>query len=139
MDAFEHFAPSRPEAAEEMIDIVTAISAYAKSRRPGFHIVPQNGEGLTAEPRYVAEIDAIEKEDLFYGLQGDGIKNSDAEIAFSRDLLDRVKEAGKPVFTVDYASDPGTVASVYRMSRSFGYKPYVASRSLDSPNIDIFR
>ncbi|HUX11402.1 MAG TPA: MJ1477/TM1410 family putative glycoside hydrolase [Spirochaetia bacterium] len=139
VDAFEHFGPSRPEAGDDMIDFVTAISDYAKSRRPGFLVIPQNGEQLTAEPRYVAVIDAIEKEDLFYGLQGDGMRNSREETTFSRDLLDRVKQAGKPVFTVDYASDALTVASAYRLSRGFGYKPYVASRPLDSLNFEVFR
>ncbi len=132
VDGFEYFEPSHPDAAEQMIDFVTAISDYAKARKPGFLIIPQNGERLASHPRYVDVIDAIEKEDLFYGLSGDEVKNSDEEVAYSCALLDWVKEAGKPVFTVDYGTDPAMVRSAYELSRSRGYRPYVTIRSLDS-------
>lgn len=135
VDAFEYFEPTHPDAAELMIDFITSISDYAKARKPGFLIIPQNGELLASHPRYIDVIDGIEKEDLFYGLAGDGIRNSEEDIAYSSALLDRIKEAGKPVFTVDYGTDPAMIRSAYALSQSHGYKPYVTIRPLDSLSI----
>jgi cysteinyl-tRNA synthetase len=45
--------------------------------------------------------------------------------------LTMARDKGKPVFTVDYALQPENVASVYQMSRSLGFIPFVSNRHLD--------
>ncbi len=45
--------------------------------------------------------------------------------------LTMARDKGKPVFTVDYALKPENVASVYQMSRSLGFIPFVSNRHLD--------
>ena len=47
------------------------------------------------------------------------------------DQLAVAAERGLPIFTVDYALDPGNSAWAYETSRSLGYVSFVSSRALD--------
>ncbi len=47
------------------------------------------------------------------------------------DQLQRAREKGLVIFTVDYALDPDNVAWVYARSRELGFIPFVSSRALD--------
>ncbi|MDO9575080.1 MAG: hypothetical protein Q7J55_00960 [bacterium] len=67
---------------QDMRDFIQDISAYAKGDNPSFVIIPQNGQELlteneenTAAPTaaYIDAIDAVGREDLFYGYNGDNI------------------------------------------------------------------
>ena len=66
-----------------MVDCVKRPASYARARRPGFLIVPQNGDELPVHPDYRAAIDAIAKEDLLVGGDGrqDGEPNAERETA----------------------------------------------------------
>ncbi|HTJ47886.1 MAG TPA: hypothetical protein VL443_00420, partial [Cyclobacteriaceae bacterium] len=73
---------------EEMRDFVQSISAYAKNQNSNFIIVPQNGqEILTITSKsdgavatdYVNAIDAVGREDLFYGYTGDDVLTPTAD------------------------------------------------------------
>ena len=46
-------------------------------------------------------------------------------------ILEHMRSAGKPVFTVDYLTDRDKTNLVYKMSRSQGYIPYVTIRELN--------
>ncbi len=50
-----------------MIAFVTKLAAHARGRKPGFLVVPQNGEELLTDAGYRAVIDGIGKEDILYG------------------------------------------------------------------------
>ena len=65
----------------KMRDFVIDISAWAKTREPGFLIIPQNGQELftfegepegTLAESYIAAIDGTGREDLYYGWNEDG-------------------------------------------------------------------
>jgi uncharacterized protein (TIGR01370 family) len=45
--------------------------------------------------------------------------------------LTLAQRKGMPIFTVDYALDPETVAWVYETSRALGFVPFVSNRALD--------
>jgi endo-alpha-1,4-polygalactosaminidase (GH114 family) len=47
------------------------------------------------------------------------------------DQLTAIRDAGLPVFTVDYATDPDNVEFVRRTSRDLGFVPFVGVRALD--------
>jgi cysteinyl-tRNA synthetase len=138
VDGYEYYEDSRATAAQDMIDFVGTLSSHAKNKNPDFSVIPQNAEGLLKFPNYLKVIDGIGKEDLFYGLDGDGIANKSDEIAFSKSLLDLAIDAGKFVLTTDYinpASSPSTretlIRKAYSRSETAGFVPYVAGRDLD--------
>jgi cysteinyl-tRNA synthetase, unknown class len=92
VDAFDHWAAENKEAQAQMVGLVAAISTYAKRRRPGFLIVPQNGEELLRNADYRRVVDAVAKEDLVYGVKGDGQPNAAAEIR--REIGDLSRASG---------------------------------------------
>ena len=133
VDAFDEWQQGRPQAPREMTTLVKRIAAYAREKRPGFLVVPQNAEALLKYDDYIATIDGIAKEDLLYGLDGkrDGSPNPQGEVWSSRRMLDRARRAGKTVLAVEYVRDPGLAARVTGELRGLGYVPLVAPRELD--------
>src|SRR5207244_1133415 len=67
IDEYEDMRGERPDSRALMIDLVKAIADRARARRPGFFIVPQNGEALLTDASYRTVIDGLGKEDLLYG------------------------------------------------------------------------
>lgn len=133
VDAYWHFLDSgeRPGAAADMVAFVAALASRARARAPGFRIVPQNAEGLLEDDGYRAVIDAIGKEDLYYGLEGDGVANPADEVAWSRSLLDRLAADRKPVLVVEYlAGSPALARDAVARARRDGFVPLIAARPL---------
>ncbi len=92
---------SAVEAAGRMADLVARIAAYARARRPGFAVCPQNAEGLLDDASadkaalYLSAIDAIGAESVWY--------NTSAEDRDYRlGLLARFAAAGKRVCSIEY-------------------------------------
>lgn len=135
VDAYEKPLDRRPTAKSEMIAFVETISSYAKARRPGFLVVPQNGESLLADPRYRRSIDGVAKEDLLYGLSGDGVKNSAADVKYSAAHLNRLKAEGRPVFVVEYLANETDRVSAAEELRKLGYVAVFTERGLATPPV----
>jgi cysteinyl-tRNA synthetase, unknown class len=133
VDAFSQWEKSNQIAQDEMIAFVSRISAYAKARKPGFLVVPQNGEELTARPSYVQAIDGLAKEDLMYGIDGNDRENAPDEIAHSTGMLARVRRAALPVFVVEYLTDAEKQRTVLRRLAPQGFLPTFATRQLNTP------
>ena len=121
----------RRSAADEMVSFVARIAGYARSRRPGFLVVPQNAEDLLARDDYLAVVDGIAKESLLYGQPGPERPNPPDEVAWSRRLLERARNAGKLVLAVEYVQQPALVAEAYRRLRALDFLPYATVRELD--------
>jgi cysteinyl-tRNA synthetase, unknown class len=130
VDAFDHWEHDRPEGQADMVAFVTTLSRYAKLRRPGFLVVPQNGEELLRFAEYRRAIDAVAKEDLVFGVKGDGKPNTEEEVARGIADLDRLRSEGRPVFVVEYLTDPLQRADVQRRTAPHGYIVQFASRDL---------
>lgn len=130
IDAFDTWVKERPSAEADMIAFVESLSAYAKTRRPGFLVVPQNGEELLRSPAYRQAIDAVAKEDLLFGLTGDGQPNGADEIRQAVTELNRLKTEGRPVFVVEYLSDGPRRAEALQQLNSLGYVAQFAGRDL---------
>ena len=135
VDAFEKAGTARPTAQAEMIGFVRGISVYAKARRTGFLIVPQNGEELLADDSYRRVIDGVAKEDLFYGVTGDGVANDPIETRKEIAHLNRAKADGLPVFVIEYLTDPSIQRSVEADVRGLGFLPLFAERPLTLPPV----
>ena len=133
VDAFEPVQAGNPNAKSAMIDFIETISSYSKARRPGFIVVSQNGEQLLADPRMRAAVDGVAKEDLFFGETGDGVSNTPTETRQTIALLNRAKSDGRPVFVIEYLSDPERQRRAAESLHSLGYIGLFAERGLKSP------
>jgi cysteinyl-tRNA synthetase len=133
IDAFDVPAPgvSRAQRMQLMSDFVVRIASYARQYRPGFIVVGQNGEELLDEPNYASTIDAVAKEDLFFGLAGDGKTNSNAELRASLRPLVRFQTTGKPVLLVEYLDTPQSIALARQKAAALGAPLFIGDRELD--------
>ncbi len=130
---FKAAAKSRPDLEADMVAFVQRLSAYAKAKRPGFVIIMQNAEPLLERPALRAVIDGVAKEELLYGLDSPERANTKGEIAESRDLLELLKDDGKPVLMVEYLDNPAKIRDAAAQAKRLGYVLYVApkDRELD--------
>lgn len=133
VDGYEDWSEARPHAADDMIRFVSAIADYARQRRAGFLVVPQNAEELLRAPAYRAKIDAIAKEDLFFGIPGDGTPNEPGDVAAATELLAGAAAEGKPVFVVEYVNDPEAKHNLWMQASALGFKMLFAGRELNLP------
>lgn len=91
----------------KMVSYISDIVAFCKKRNPKFYIVPQNAQDLLDDPKYVAVIDGIGIEDLYFTGDADGNKGTvtpAGELNEKLALLENMKSAHKPVFVIDYVS-----------------------------------
>lgn len=132
VDAYQVYEDQgRETAAREMADLVLALAAYARQRRPDFSVFPQNAEELGLRfPQFMQAMTGIGVEDLYYGYPRDH-EPSPAEWTAQREaILDQWVAAGKLVLTIDYTARPEQIADAYARARARGYVPYVTDRSL---------
>jgi cysteinyl-tRNA synthetase len=120
---------TRDRLGEAMVALIRRISAYAKARKPGFLIFPQNSPELRRYPGYTEAIDGIGMEELFY-LATDVPCTQDycAENLANAKAL---REAGKVVLAIDYARRPENIAAACAAYREHGFAGYVTTRDLD--------
>ncbi|MGV3576661.1 MAG: MJ1477/TM1410 family putative glycoside hydrolase [Devosia sp.] len=133
IDAFDVSDPvvSRARRMQLMVEFVSTIAAYARSAEPGFILVGQNAEELLNYPDYAAAIDGVGKEDLFFGLDGDGTLNSKGELRASLRPLQRFLASGKPVFLIEYLNTAEARALAHKNADALGVPLFIGSRELD--------
>ena len=133
------------DAAREMVRFIGEIRAYAKERNPGFLVVPQNAPYLVEDADgYLDVIDAVAVEDLSYSGDGDvdwqsrrsgDIETERGTCEWCREDIARVlgiyRDAGLPVFTIDYCIDPENREEAIRYYRALGFVPFVSRTPLD--------
>ncbi len=134
-------APDDFNYRQEMRELVTGISAYSKSAKPGFLIIPQNGIELVSSPPepdgpvnpdYKNAIDGNGQEDLFFGYDADDQATPADETAYLRSFLDLAKQAGKTILVTDYCFSTAKVDASYTLNHNAGYVSFAAdSRELD--------
>jgi cysteinyl-tRNA synthetase len=127
---------------EEMRDFVQSISAYAKNQNSNFIIVPQNGqEILTITSKsdgavatdYVNAIDAVGREDLFYGYTGDDVLTPTADNEYLVSICNVAKNNSKVVLATDYCSTHSKMDDSYTKNQTAGFISFAADhRELDN-------
>lgn len=128
-DSWESLRSENSNARGAMIAFIKELSAHARSRHADFAVMVQNAEELLTDGSYVAAIDAVAKESLFYGVAGAGQRNSAGDIASSVRDLKRAQAAGKAIFVVEYVR--GDSAERARTDiRAQGFIPLTATRDL---------
>jgi cysteinyl-tRNA synthetase len=130
-DTYEDHERTRPQARREMSRFIERLSAHVRVKRPGFLVVVQNAEGLISEPGFLAAVDGLGKEDLFYGYDERPGYSPREETEFAATLLSRARRAGKLILTVDYVTNADTVRVVQQRARALGFIPYFTVRELD--------
>lgn len=133
VDAYNYYEErdGRSTAAREMADFVIELAEYARERRPGFGVFPQNAEELG--PMFDDYFDAmtgIGIEDLYYGGTADHEPTPPSWTAEREADLAVWVDAGKLVLTTDYTSRSEQISDAYRRSIDHGFVPYVTDRSL---------
>ena len=132
VDAYEFWGPDgnnqNPSAPQDMVNFVEQLAAYARSNRPSFLIVPQNGSALVTNGDYLATISGIGAEDTWFN--GDR-RQKPASVSDVTGLLDLVRAASKPVFAIDYVRRPANIDAFYDLAQAKGYTPYASVRGLD--------
>ncbi|MBI2303041.1 MAG: endo alpha-1,4 polygalactosaminidase [Armatimonadetes bacterium] len=126
---------------EAMRAFVQRIGAFARTSQPGFLLVPQNGHtllttnGAASGPlsaSYVAAIDGVGREDLYYGAQQDNVPSPADFTSGILPFMDRVRGQGKAVLVADYCSDPTYVDDSLARSDQHGFVSFPADhRDLD--------
>ncbi len=139
VDAFEYWQedkPERPAADKDMIAFVTKIAAYARKKRPGFMVIPQNGEALLEDPAYRKVISAQAKEDIFYGQDGDGKNNKKAAVSECLDNLALARADGIPILAIEYLDDGKKISDARGKLADAGCCAYFGPRDLDEIRAD---
>ncbi len=126
----------RKTARSDMIGFVKEVAATARSKRGDAAVVVQNGEELLTDKSYVAAIDGVAKESLYYGAKGKGVRNNEADVNTSRKLLKRAKDEGKAVYVVEYLSGENSARAKVSSQRDGFIGNTKASKMLEKAQQD---
>ncbi len=132
VDVYQEFAAENPSAESDMVALLRALSTQAHRLNPKFLIVLQNAEELTYKPVVRRAIDAFAKEDLFYGVEHDGQRNSAAAVATSAKPIRDLKRAGTKVLLLEYPRDAKAAADIRARAKIEGFTLLLADRDLVS-------
>ena len=122
---------------QAMREFVEGISSYAKALDPSFLVIPQNGHELLTEDgtpsgapvkSYIASIDGIGREDLFYGYAGDNEPTPAGITQQWLPFMDLAETRGISVLVTDYCADRAFVDDSYERSAERGYISFAADR-----------
>jgi cysteinyl-tRNA synthetase, unknown class len=116
---------------DDMVEFVARIAARAKSQRPDFMVISQNGDALIPDARFRKAIDAFAREDLYYGESTDGVRNSASSIRASVRRLKMLATEGKPVFVVEYPRNDEQAQTARREISELNFIGLMARRALD--------
>jgi len=131
VDVYGELLNERPSARADMIDFVAELAKTARAIKPGFIVIAQNAEDLLTSRRYRQVIDGLGKEDLLYGMEATGERNSYRQINSNERLIRKLQWDLKPIFAVEYLADKTTTAKARRELASLGMVATFAHRDLD--------
>lgn len=126
---------AQPEFKQEMRDFVQKISAYAKTTDADFLVIPQNGQELVSvdgnengEPEYdyLAAIDGVGREDLFYGFNRDNDATPANEKEYMLSFLLLCQQNGIEVLATDYCWDHRKMDDSYQQNSQRDFISFAA-------------
>ncbi|EAR02555.1 endo alpha-1,4 polygalactosaminidase [Maribacter sp. HTCC2170] len=121
---------------KDMRDFVIDISTYAKSKKSGFSVIPQNGIELVTDSGlpggnpnlpYLEAIDANGQENLFYGYNGDNKSTSKKTSSYLVELLKVSQNAGNSILITDYCDSKKKIKNSYRKNSEMRFIPFAAT------------
>lgn len=130
VDVYSEVGKTCPDAARRMVDFVKRLGEHARRRNPDFLVILQNAEELLRHRQMVETIDAIAKEDLFYGVDHSEKENARDLVRDTLADLRLARRAGRPVFFVDYLRSREKIADAKRRGAAEGFIAYFGPRDL---------
>ena len=131
VDAFEYFESRYPKARQKMIHFLARIKNQSRRLgKPDFLLISQNGDNLCQHPEFLAIIDGMAREDLYFGIHGDGKPNLPDEVLWSLKNLRKIIHLNKPVFLVEYGLSKTQRTSICHQAKQEGFKSLFAERPL---------
>jgi cysteinyl-tRNA synthetase len=130
--------PGQIDYRQEMRNFVNGISAYAKGLKPGFAVVPQNGENLVSNGSkiyqdYLNAVDGIGREDFLYGYNQDNVATPSQDRNEILSFLNIFKTKGKSILITDYCSSTDKMQNSYTANQNYGFISFAADqRELNS-------
>ncbi len=127
--------PENVDYQQEMKSFVQNISSYSKGINPNFSIIPQNGHQLLTvdgeasgneSAEYIAAIDAVGREDLYYGYTNDDVATPIDDTNEMIPFLEICKTNNLPVFVSDYCFTHSKMDDSYRKNNTNGYISFAA-------------
>jgi cysteinyl-tRNA synthetase len=131
VDVYQEVGKRCPDAERRMVDFVVRLAAHARKKNPHFMVIVQNGEELLKHRRMIEAIDAVAKESLFHGWGTTSADNQSA-VRDSIRFLTLAKQAGRPVFVIDYAKSRAGGERSRRKIEQLGFVPYIGPKALDA-------
>ncbi len=141
-DALRGLVPEAPQPlpdyAEEMRVFIEKIAAYARSLKPDFTVVMQNGLELLQkqddnDPRRKApartllhNINGVLQTPLYFGKEALDAPLREEDTKALLELTELAKRSGKTVLVMDYGRERKTIDQAHRLARKQGYVSYVA-------------
>lgn len=125
---------------KEMRNFVQDIGIFARAQNPNFILIPQNGQELLVNDNlsdvnttYVAAINGVGREDMFYGFDNDNQATSASNRDYMISYCDVARNNGKKVLVIDYCSDHTKMDDSYQQNFLHGYISTAADhRELDN-------
>jgi cysteinyl-tRNA synthetase, unknown class len=120
---------------QEMRFFVQLISAWSRTINDSFIIIPQNGNELVTNEQgdslipaidYLNAIDAVGREDLFYGYNADNQATPAAEREYLLDYLGICLQNNVSVLTTDYCYDHAKMDDSYSLNASHAFISFAA-------------
>lgn len=130
VDVYSEVGKICPDAARRMVAFVKRLALHARKRNPDFFVILQNAEELLQHHDMIESIDAVAKEDLFYGADHSEASNGSSTVADTLTNLRLARKAGRPVLFVDYIKDKAKIADARRRGEAEGFVAYFAPRDL---------
>lgn len=138
LNSLQDIADHRPE----MRKFIRDISDWARARKPGFLIVPQDGLALltstgdasgTPITDYIKLINGIGQEELYYGYQNNDDLTTPPDIhdQWLR-LCEIARDSNLKVLITDYCFSPEKIIAIYQANEANGFISYAARRKLDN-------
>ena len=104
---------------------------------PHFLIFSHNAPELASMVmEYLDQVDGTVQEDIYYGHDEDDVGTPTSATAELEQHLDRFRERGKLVLTIDYATLAVKVDDAYVRPTENGHVPFVTTRELDRLTVD---
>ena len=122
--------PQEDIAVQRVQQFVENISNYAKSQKPGFLIIPQNGVELAFNNTdtsdgvnfsYLAAVDGFGTEELFY--------NGELSPDIERLAMLRKLKATKKILVSEYVTGAANIPDAYQRNRDEGFTAFVRNAS----------
>jgi cysteinyl-tRNA synthetase len=112
---------------EDMIHWIEKIATSARAHSPDFLIVPQNGDQLTANPRFLSTLSALAVEST---LTTHNSPNPAEQVASRQSCLKRVQAARKPVLLIEYPTLPKLKSAATTFAKTNNYSLLLTHPSL---------